>query len=77
MSYLNKKMAEVETKARSKAHEIAEKVLAKKAGSTAVIAAAILLVITVLLLITFKGKIEGWLTSLVSRIDTLVSNFTS
>ena len=55
---------------------VKEKVLNKRAGEAGVIVAAVLIVIAVVLLITFKGAITGWLTNINNNIATKIGEFT-
>lgn len=53
------------------------KMFRKSQGGSGVIVAAVLLVIAIVLLVTFRDAITGWLQSLITFFGTQIANFTA
>ena len=76
MSRLNQAVLKTKTYAKEMKNSVREKLFSKRSGEAGVIVAAVLLVIAVVLLLTFKEAITGWLGSINTNIGTKIGEFT-
>lgn len=75
MKRLNNVFLTVQNKTREALKTLATKVAEKKNGGAGTVAALILIVIVVGLLITFKGSIVGWVSTLTKRVTDALGTF--